>query len=314
MLQKAFPAPFVTTTSYLWWLALRSRETYQQYTWKVLSCVHCMILCNVVLCLILLLYDFMFSLHFPCAVHCSSIFSMSVCLIILKFTRQSGLIMSNHLYHYRVISQWRMSWPWGITEGHWKWQFLMAFLDLSAVLVQQYLPVYSVKHCLWRCRQGDTAEPFVNFIRHPRRRAQVDQIVFDESHWVRSVQWHKSPVRTVTYGVPQGSVLLGPLLSVLYTADLNTIAKRLGVYVHFYADVRLQHTTCTWVLNMSSRDGCVAAGQLPACVWIRQSHSSCAALLHVAWSNSTTPQSPYAGRRSPQRHQLGIWVLQWTRR
>jgi len=36
-------------------------------------------------------------------------------------------------------------------------------------------------------RQGDAAEPFVNFIWHPRRRAQVDQIVFDESHWLRFV-------------------------------------------------------------------------------------------------------------------------------
>ena len=40
-------------------------------------------------------------------------------------------------------------------------------------------------------RQGDAAEPFVDFIWHPRRRAQVDQIVFDESHWLRFVEWLK---------------------------------------------------------------------------------------------------------------------------
>jgi len=42
---------------------------------------------------------------------------------------------------------------------------LMAFLDLTAAFDAR-----------------DTAEPFVNFIRYPWRCAEVDQIVFDESH------------------------------------------------------------------------------------------------------------------------------------
>ena len=98
---------------------------------------------------------------------------------------------------------------------------LVAFLDLSAAFdtVDKQILLSRLSRSF-----GVNATALEWFCSYLSDRTQY--VLYDNS---------KSLVRQMKYGVPQGSVL-GPVLFVLYTADLEHIACQHDVFAHFYAD------------------------------------------------------------------------------
>jgi len=68
-----------------------------------------------------------------------------------------------------------------------------------------------------------------------------------------------SSIQHVLFGVPQGSAL-GPLLYVLYTAELFHVVARHGLRLHMYAD------DCQVYLSSPASDAATAVDRLSACV------------------------------------------------
>ena len=94
-----------------------------------------------------------------------------------------------------------------------------------------------------------------------------------------------SPTQSVRFGVPQGSVL-GPLLFVLYTADLNRVVASHGLVLHQYTD------DCQIYISTPVDDAAAAVDRFPVCLddleaWLSSSRLRLnPAKMHVLWLGS----------------------------
>jgi len=75
----------------------------------------------------------------------------------------------------------------------------------------------------------------------------------------QQVAYTTAPTRPVQFGVPKGSVL-GPLLFVLYTAELSQVVTKHGIVLHQYAD------DCQVYVTTSPNDTSSAVDQFSRCL------------------------------------------------
>jgi len=120
-----------------------------------------------------------------------------------------------------------------------------------------------------------------------------------------------SPIQRVLFGMPQGSVL-GPLLYVLYTAELELIVARHDLRIHMYAD------DCQVYLGTTVEDVPLAVSKFAACVtdinivWTRRRHSCYGSARVSLWTGSTATTSWCSALVSPSRTPLATSMSSLT--
>ena len=94
---------------------------------------------------------------------------------------------------------------------------------------------FGYERCIWYCGPWASSPPSWCNVRHSERCTHVDCIIPLGPYRKVHVNGYTSPYLSLKYGVPQGSVL-GPLLFILYTGELEHIINSHGLLSHCYAD------------------------------------------------------------------------------